>query len=733
MLISYTNGQTSVILRVKIRNSSVSTGAGLTGLTNASTGLIISTIADNESSPTVYTVAASHVQTITTLGTYAAPSASNCRFGEVQATDHPGIYEIQIADARFAVSNAKSLLVSLSGATNMAECDAVIPLQGVNPYDAVHGGMSAIPNTAVTTNASLLTSGTGTDQLSVASGRIDIGKALGTAVTLDSNNVLNVSTKYLGGTLQTARDIGASVLLSNGTGTGQVVLSSGVVGSNLLALQSQQVATTGAGTITFQAAATIASTTNITAGTITTATNLTNAATSGDFTATMKTSLNSSTPQANVATWLSHAVTVDANNAPNVNTKYWAAVATFNSSDTLPAVHTSNLVTANVTEIKGDGGAADILNQTFSSSESAVGSLSFGIVPTQGDTVTIPNGVTSVTYTFTTTPSLPTDIDISSGNTSTIAGLIGTAITGSALNINVGVSGSLVNLGNNVAGTAGNVLITQTGTMGIGLGGFSGGTDAGWGINFSVSAGSQTLNTDASISGGVNVAKWAGTNVSAATAGIPNVNAIAINNQPTSAAGSITFPSSIASAAAVATIQTCLSGIISGATVVNANTASGAAIAPASTAVSNVNYTAGLATALGTTNTSVANIVAGTDVIRANNATGGTIPTVAQIDAQLTGTHGSGAWGVAALVNGTVATVASSTQFTFTTSNTLNPDPGLVGMWVQFNGNVTTALNGIPFEIATFTASSLTITLSTTPGVIPQAGDTFQIFGRVAA
>src|SRR4029077_4762238 len=42
----------------------------------------------------------------------------------------------------------------------------------------------------------------------------------------------NVSTKYVGGTLQTARDIGASVLLSAGTGTGQLDFTSGVVKAN---------------------------------------------------------------------------------------------------------------------------------------------------------------------------------------------------------------------------------------------------------------------------------------------------------------------------------------------------------------------------------------------------------------------------------------------------------------------------------------------------------------------
>ncbi len=40
-----------------------------------------------------------------------------------------------------------------------------------------------------------------------ASGRVDVGKALGTAVTLDANNVLNVSTKYWAGTAITATSI----------------------------------------------------------------------------------------------------------------------------------------------------------------------------------------------------------------------------------------------------------------------------------------------------------------------------------------------------------------------------------------------------------------------------------------------------------------------------------------------------------------------------------------------
>lgn len=171
MLNSYKNGQTSVVFRVFLRDSSVTTGAGLTGLTSASSGLRIATIADNEASATAYTVAGSTIETISTLGTYAAPTATKCRFKEVDSTNHPGVYEIHLADARFAVAGAKSLLVSISGATSLAQCHALIPLHSLDPYDAVRAGLTALPNAAAEASGGLITRGTGTGQLSVSSGR----------------------------------------------------------------------------------------------------------------------------------------------------------------------------------------------------------------------------------------------------------------------------------------------------------------------------------------------------------------------------------------------------------------------------------------------------------------------------------------------------------------------------------------------------------------------------------
>lgn len=90
---------------------------GVAGLAYNTSGLIMSTICDNEATPTIYSVASSNLEDITTLGTYAAPTASKARFKVVDATNHPCLYQIQFADARFAVPGAKQMVVSFTGAT----------------------------------------------------------------------------------------------------------------------------------------------------------------------------------------------------------------------------------------------------------------------------------------------------------------------------------------------------------------------------------------------------------------------------------------------------------------------------------------------------------------------------------------------------------------------------------------------------------------------------------------
>lgn len=301
----FKRGQTSVILRVKLLDSSATTGAGLTGLTSASSGLSISTIADNEAIPTTYTVGGSTIESITTLGTFAAPTATKCRFKEVSSSAHPGIYEIQIADARFAVSSAKSLVVSIFGATNLAQCDLLVRLTDHDPYDVVRGGMTAMPNVVSGSAGALLIDGTGTAAISNAAGKVLL-QATQSGVTIPTvttvTNQLTAAAIATGvwqdttsGDFTVASSIGKSLYTSGAVpgATGGLFIA----GTNAATTVTTSFTTTFTGSLT----GSVASVTGNVGGTVATVTNLTNAPTSGDFTATMKTSIGTAVAASAVA------------------------------------------------------------------------------------------------------------------------------------------------------------------------------------------------------------------------------------------------------------------------------------------------------------------------------------------------------------------------------------------------------------------------------------------------
>jgi hypothetical protein len=85
-----------------------------------------------------------------------------------------------------------------------------------DPTDAVRLGLTALPNAAAEAAGGLYTRGTGAGQ-----------------INQPANGQVDANAVKLGGTTQTGRDIGASVLLSSGSGAGQLDFTSGVVKSNL--------------------------------------------------------------------------------------------------------------------------------------------------------------------------------------------------------------------------------------------------------------------------------------------------------------------------------------------------------------------------------------------------------------------------------------------------------------------------------------------------------------------
>jgi hypothetical protein len=64
------------------------------------------------------------------------------------ATNHPGLYEFQFADARFSVANSRKLVISVCGATNLLNADYEIALVKFDPYDAMRLGLATLPNAA---------------------------------------------------------------------------------------------------------------------------------------------------------------------------------------------------------------------------------------------------------------------------------------------------------------------------------------------------------------------------------------------------------------------------------------------------------------------------------------------------------------------------------------------------------------------------------------------------------
>jgi hypothetical protein len=137
-------GTTSVLVRVFIANSSVTTGAGLTGLTYSSASLTAYYIRDGGTSTTAISLVTA------TVGTWVSGG-----FVEVDATHMPGIYEIGLPNAVVAAGVAKATLY-LQGATNMQDTVLFIDIPTGDAYAALTTTTYAEPSSVPAATDTLL-------------------------------------------------------------------------------------------------------------------------------------------------------------------------------------------------------------------------------------------------------------------------------------------------------------------------------------------------------------------------------------------------------------------------------------------------------------------------------------------------------------------------------------------------------------------------------------------------
>jgi hypothetical protein len=146
------------ILPVFLLDSTSTVGAGKTGLTYATAGLRITYRRELAATVTECKVDTDgNVEDITTLGTYAAPSANKCRFKLVNDTIQPGMYEIHLAQAVVGTADASRYVSGCVYCTGVAPCPFTIPLTAVDlQTNLIPANLTQILGSAITGTAAQL-------------------------------------------------------------------------------------------------------------------------------------------------------------------------------------------------------------------------------------------------------------------------------------------------------------------------------------------------------------------------------------------------------------------------------------------------------------------------------------------------------------------------------------------------------------------------------------------------
>ncbi len=159
---------TNVTVYIFVQDSSATDGSGLTGLVFNSASLVCYYVRP--------LAAAAQLSLVTQTVTGAHADGG---FVEVDATNMAGLYRLDLSDAVCA-TGVDSVVVMLSGATNMAPVTLEIQLTDVDLNDSVRGGMTALPNAAADAAGGLPISDAGAldlDALNTAAVRLTAARA----------------------------------------------------------------------------------------------------------------------------------------------------------------------------------------------------------------------------------------------------------------------------------------------------------------------------------------------------------------------------------------------------------------------------------------------------------------------------------------------------------------------------------------------------------------------------
>lgn len=169
-------GSTGFIREVFIQDTSSTTGEGLTGLTNATSGLTAYYKRDTDTGSTAISLASA------TLGTWTSGG-----FKEVDSTNMKGVYEFGVPNACLA-SGAGQVVIQFRGATNMAPVTLGIDIgyHSVNLSQALSAAraVDSVADTSLTINDAMHCAIQGAAGQETITGTSYVKKTPSTATTL---------------------------------------------------------------------------------------------------------------------------------------------------------------------------------------------------------------------------------------------------------------------------------------------------------------------------------------------------------------------------------------------------------------------------------------------------------------------------------------------------------------------------------------------------------------------